>query len=139
MICIGEAVQLVFLVADFLLNLLDAIHCSSESGHLSTQRLVANLFESLVNFVAKSVVAAESEQLLVGVIRRRAVVMIRGCVDITLVYNPSFIHAPPHRGVYSHAYFDPLGWGDAMSIGGRYAEWDVVGPPVAYEAVGSGG
>jgi hypothetical protein len=138
-ICIGETVKLVLFVVDFLLNPLNAVHRASVPRDLCGQRLIANLYEGFVNFVTEAVVAADVEQLLVGVIRGRAVVVVRGGVDITLIYNSPFIHAAPRRGVHSHAHLDPLGCGDSLPVSSGDAERDVVLPAVADEAVGSGG
>jgi hypothetical protein len=97
------------------------------------------LYEGLVNLMTEVVVAADAEQLLVGVIRGRAVVMVRGGVDITLIYNSPFIHAAPRRGVHSHAHLDPLGSGDSSSVSSGDAERDVVLSVVTDETVRSGG
>jgi hypothetical protein len=96
-------------------------------------------YEGLVNLMAEVIVAADAEQLLVGVIRCGAMVMVRSGVDITLVYNSPFVHAAPCHGIHSHVYLDPLGHGDALSVSGRDAERDVVLSAVADEAVWSGG
>jgi hypothetical protein len=85
------------------------------------------------------VVAADAEQLLVGVIRSGAMVAIRSCVDITLVHDSAFIRTPPYGGIHSHAHSNPLGWGNTVSISRGDAEGDVVLSAVANEAIGSGG
>jgi hypothetical protein len=103
------------------------------------QRLVANLHEGFVDFVTKPVVAAESEQLLVRIIRRGTVIVIGGSVDFTLVDHSSLVHAPPYHGVHSHPNLNPLGCGNAPSVGSGDMERDVVLSVIADEAVGSGG
>jgi hypothetical protein len=97
------------------------------------------LFEGFIDLVTKSVVTAEAEQLLIGVIRCGAVVVIGSSMDITLVCNSSFVHAAPCHWVHSHADLDPLGWGDTSSISGRDAERDIVLSAIADKAIGSGG
>jgi hypothetical protein len=139
MVSIGETIQLVFFFADLPLNPLDAVHCASEVSDLGDQRLVAYLLEGFIDFMMESVVAAEAEQLFVGVIRRRAVIVVRSFVDITLVDDSPFVHATPHRRVHSHADFDPFGWGDASSVSGGNTEGYIVRSSVAYEAFRSGG
>jgi hypothetical protein len=138
-VSVREAVQLVLLVPNLFLDSLYSVHRSTVPRDLCVERLVPDLFEGLVDFMMKSVVAAEVEQLLVGVIRCRAMLAIGSGVDITLVYDSPFVHAAPRRGIYSHTDFDPLGWGDALPVSGGDTERDVVLPLVAYEAIGSGG
>jgi hypothetical protein len=97
------------------------------------------LFEGFVDLMTKSVVTAEVEQLLVVVVRHRAVIAIGSCMDITLVHDSPFIHATPRCRVHSHMDLDPLGWGNALPIGDGDTEGNVILPSVVYEAVGSGG
>jgi hypothetical protein len=136
---VGEAVKLILLLADLPLNPLDAVHHTSVPHDFRDQRLIANLYKGLVNFVMEVVVAAEAEQLLVRIIRGRAVVVIRSGVDVTLVHHSSLVHASPHHGIHAHTNLDPLGCGDTSSIGGWDTERDVVLSAVADEAVWSGG
>jgi hypothetical protein len=136
---VGEAVKFVFFFTDLPLNPLDAIHRASVPRDLRDQRLVADLHEGFVDFVTKPVVAAEAEQLLIRIIRRGTVVVIRGGVNFTLVYHSSLVHTPPYYRVHSHPNPDPLGFGDALSVGSGDTEGDVVLPAIADKAVGSGG
>jgi hypothetical protein len=139
MISVGEAVQLILLLTDFFLDLLDAIHHIPESSYFCGQQLVADLHQGLVDFMTEAVVAANMEQLLVGVIRHRTMVVVRSCVDVTLVHDSPLVHTSPHRGIHAHVQSDPLGWGDAMSIDCGNVEWDVVESAVADKAFWSGG
>jgi hypothetical protein len=138
-ICVGEAVKLVLLLADLLLNPLDAVHRASILCDFRDQRLIANLYEGLIGLVSEAVVAVEAEQLLICIIRCGAMITNGGCMNITLVDDSPFIHAPPCHRVHSHANFDPLGCGDASSASDRDVERDVVLSAVTDEAVGSGG
>jgi hypothetical protein len=139
MVSVGKAVQLIFFVSDLLLYLLHAIHRPPEPCNLRTERLVTYLLEGFIDLVTKSVVTAEAEQLLVVVVRHRAVVTIGSCVDVTLVYDSPFVHATPRHRVHSHTDLDPLSWGDTSSISGEIPEGEVIRSLVVYETVGSGG
>jgi hypothetical protein len=97
------------------------------------------LYEGLVNFMAEVIVAAEAEQLLIGVIRCRTVVVIRGGMDITLVDDSPSVHATPYHRIHSHTDLDPLGCGDSSSVSSGDAKRDIVLSVVTDEAVGSGG
>jgi hypothetical protein len=138
-ICVGKAVKLVLLFADLPLNPLDAVHHAPVPRDFCDQRLIADLYEGLVDLVSEAVVAAEVEQLLVCIIRSRAVVVIGSGMDITLVHHSSLVHAPPHYRIHSHTNLDPLGCGDASPVGGWDTERDVVLSAVADETIGSGG
>jgi hypothetical protein len=138
-VSVREAVQLVLLVSNLFLDSLYSVHRPTVPHDLRVERLIANLFEGFVDLVTKSVVAAEAEQLLVGVNRCQAMLAIGSGVDITLVNDSPFVHAAPRRRIYSHTDLDPLGWGDASPISGGDMERDVVLPSVVYKAIGSGG
>jgi hypothetical protein len=77
-ISVGQAVQLIFFIVDLLLDPLHAVHRPPVPCDPRTERLIAYLLEGFVDLVTQSVVAAETEQLLVGVVRRRAVIMRSG-------------------------------------------------------------
>jgi hypothetical protein len=138
-ISIGEAIQLVLLFVDFFLDPLHTIHHVSVSSDFCSQQLIADLHKGLVYFLMEAVVAVDTEQLLVGVVRRGTMVAVRSCVDITLIYDSPFVRAPPYRGIHPHAQSNPFGWCNTSSIGCGNAEWDVVESAVADEALGSGG
>jgi hypothetical protein len=138
-VSVHEAVQLVLLVPNLFLDLLYSVHHPTVPHDLRVEQLVSDLLEGFVDLMTKSVVAAEVEQLLIGVIRCRAMLAIGSGVDITLVNDSPFVHATPRCGIYSHTDLDPLGWGDASPVCGGDMERDVVLPSVAYEAMGSGG
>jgi hypothetical protein len=89
--------------------------------------------------MTKTIVATDAEQLLVGVIRGRTMIAIRGGVDITLVHDSPFVHTSPCDGVYSHANSNPFGRGSSSPTSNGDSKRDVVGSTVAYEAVRSGG
>jgi hypothetical protein len=95
---VHEAIQLVLLVSNLFLDSLHAVHRPVIPRDLRVERLVADLLKSLVNLVTKPVVAAEAEQLLVGVIGRGATIADGSGVNITLVHDSSFVHAPPRDG-----------------------------------------
>jgi hypothetical protein len=79
-ISIGKAIQLILLLVDFLLDPLHAVHRVSVPSDFCGQRLVADLYEGFVDLLTEAVVAADVEQLLVGVIRRGTMVAVRGCI-----------------------------------------------------------
>ena len=82
-IIIAGAIQLVPLLPNLLLESFQCVHRPMELCHLGTEGLVPNAFEGVINFVTPHIVAYEVAALFVGVIRRVAIIEVRGGVNIT--------------------------------------------------------
>jgi hypothetical protein len=96
MISVCEAVQLVLLVSNLLLDPLHAVHRSVIPRDLCTVSDLSPICsESLVDLVTKPVVAVEAEQLLIGVIRCGAEVTNgSACTSPWYTTPPLYMH--PH-------------------------------------------
>jgi hypothetical protein len=83
MIVIPAAVQCLFALPDFFMELIHGVHHPAEVGDFGDEQLVTNALKGIVDLMAVRVVAMEVMQLLMGVIRGIAAVVFSCSVDFT--------------------------------------------------------